>query len=381
MKVGARSIVGRGLLLGSALTAGLLLGACSASPHADRVGRFADRFSEMLAAEERARSVRRSVLRDQFVRLARPPAPMEMRVEWCGPQGERFTCVRLVGPGQQRGPQYPAASGRDFLAEANRVARVAGAQGPRRRDACGPRTTARPEIASQEARDPNRTNELRLNGVAALLQYMDQLRALTRAQDRIAFDEASNNLATATGSLATTAAGFGAGPAPAAVGQLASSSVALFAWFVGTSLEADRLRMLRRATAAACDDVQTIIDEAIRPILENSFRQSLETVNNVLSFTVPFTNTYLRRSSNMDRDTSRQMVEEIFLLVDRANELELLQGSLSSSLDAMVNAHGAIVMALNDSDMSEQDIIAALNIFALRVEAFARALRATRAIN
>ncbi len=122
----------------------------------------------------------------------------------------------------------------------------------------------------------------------AIDNYSAALIALTKAEDRAAFDNAAGKLSAAVGSLAASAAALAGGPAGAAaspgIGTLASSSTNAIFWLVGQGLDYQRLKTLRISTQAANTAIHTLAANAIGdPILSDQRHERLHGLEMLLT--------------------------------------------------------------------------------------------------
>src|SRR6202011_2137433 len=122
----------------------------------------------------------------------------------------------------------------------------------------------------------------------ALDNYFGALGAITKAEDRAAFDSAADKASASIDALAqsvASASGKGAAAAPLYGAFAKASSSAIF-WLVGQGLDRQRLDQLRISTSEAEKYIPTLADVIGDPILADQRRKRLDILDGLLALKI-----------------------------------------------------------------------------------------------
>ena len=224
--------------------------------------------------------------------------------------------------------------------------------------------------------EPKTLNKLQVSGLLQALQnYTAALSALTNAQDRADFDNASSNLSTAVGSFIggiATASGVAAPLAPA-VSELADTSSNLVLWLVGEDLDYRRLKKLKLAVSTASLPMHTLT-QALGVNLDDQSKQRQSVLKELLSFQVNAMNSANAAKLN-DKDfgtafDNAQAAADAFQAVKESSPVEVVQ-ALSEAHDQLVNA------IYKNDDISFTNLANSLQTFSTLANNLANAALAT----
>ena len=224
--------------------------------------------------------------------------------------------------------------------------------------------------------EPKTLNKLQVSDLLQALQnYTAALSALTNAQDRADFDNASSNLSTAVGSFIggiATASGVAAPIAPA-VSELADTSSNLVLWLVGEDLDYRRLKKLKLAVSTASLPMHTLT-QALGVNLDDQSKQRQSVLKELLSFQVNAMNSANAAKVN-DQDfgtafDNAQAAADAFQAVKESSPVEVVQ-ALSEAHDQLVNA------IYKNDDISFTSLANSLQTFSTLANNLANAALAT----
>jgi hypothetical protein len=226
-----------------------------------------------------------------------------------------------------------------------------------------------PPALSEVEQARNKTTAL----LAALRDYARALVAVTNAADRAAYDAAVGQLASAVGTITKDA-----GPQGAAISTVAPAAVNLTGWAVGAALDQQRLESLKTGVDAVgrpLSDGKTIpIDVVAREAGAGLFALALAQREVLVSEL----NTLTRPLGPSLTDAAyRQRLgdaEAVAAVLDR-----LRQTDPTATASALIDAHKALVAAVDDPNRDYSSLVEAVNDFADQAAALHAALSATPA--
>jgi hypothetical protein len=229
------------------------------------------------------------------------------------------------------------------------------------------RSGGSPPARSEIEQARNKTTVL----LAALKDYAQALVAVTNAADRAAYDAAVGQLASAVGAIASNA-----GPQGAAIGTVAPAAVNLTGWVVGAALDQQRFDSLKAGVDAVgrpLPDGKTIaIDAVAREAGAGLFALALaqrEVLVNELN-----TLTHSLGPSLTDA-AYRQRLNDAQAIAAVLDRLRLTDPTATAN--ALINAHRALVAAVDDPGRDYSSLVTAVNDFADQAAALHAALSAT----
>jgi hypothetical protein len=226
-----------------------------------------------------------------------------------------------------------------------------------------------PSVLSEVEQAGNKTTAL----LAALKAYAQALVAVTNAADRAAYDAAVGQLASAVGTITKDA-----GPQGAAIGTVAPAGVNLIGWVVGAALDQQRFESLKAGVDAVgrpLSDGKTIpIDvvarEAGAGLYALALAQREVLVNELNTLSGPL-------GSSLTDAAYRQRLSDaaaVAAVLDR-----LRQSDPTATASALIDAHKALVAAVDDPNREYSSLVKAVNDFADQAAALHAALSVTPA--
>jgi hypothetical protein len=198
--------------------------------------------------------------------------------------------------------------------------------------------------------------------------YAAGLAAVTKAEDRTAFDNASAKVAAAVGDLVKTAAG----PEGMAAGPLAKASTSLVLWVIGQELDYRRYEELQLAMRMACAPIHTLTD-ALGVILEEQRNAYLSAARSVLILKVQAVNRLRGQKSVTDQDYGAA-IDEVYAAADTFQTVRLTDPWATAQ--ALRKAHDNLVVAVRNGTGELPAVVASVQAFAERTNDLARAAEA-----
>jgi hypothetical protein len=210
----------------------------------------------------------------------------------------------------------------------------------------------------------------------SLKSYAAALVAITKAQDRADFDAAAGKVSAAVGALVQSAAdasGEGAAAAPAA-GTVAKASTDILLWVVGQSLDWQRWRELRRATAAACEPVHSLA-MAVQFMLEEQRDVELRTLRPQLTLYIQAANRL--RASRANDQAYGDAIDRAFTAADSYQAVRVT--APQAAAQSLQEAHDKLVVAVRNDTGQSDALVTSLTTFAKNVSQFETAAQTASA--
>ena len=206
-----------------------------------------------------------------------------------------------------------------------------------------------------------------------LRDYAHALVAVTNAADRAAYDAAVGQLASAVGTIAKDA-----GPQGAAASTVAPAAVNFVGWIVGTALDQQRFDSLKAAVNAVgtpLPDGKTIpIDYVAKVAGAGLFALALAQrevlIKEIDTLTHPL-------GPSLTEAEYKKGLSEAQALVTVLDGLR--QNDPTAAAEGLIEAHKALVAAVNDPGQNYASLVKAVADFADRASALHTALTATPA--
>jgi hypothetical protein len=216
--------------------------------------------------------------------------------------------------------------------------------------------------------------------VVALKAYADGLAAVTNAQDRKDYDAAASQLASSVAGLGTALGAVT--PAGAAAGPALSAVVTFATWIVGEALDAARFKTLRSAVNAVGTPsadlggqsaIQVVADKAITPALRAIKSARLELLIRELNAREDRINADLSAmgARHVPLDRYDMPVTELSSVVATLNSVRAVDPAAVST--SLVNAHNALVEAVNDKSRQFQTLLSSVADFSDKAAAVEKA--------
>jgi hypothetical protein len=202
----------------------------------------------------------------------------------------------------------------------------------------------------------------------ALKDYADGLSAVTKAQDRADFDNAAAKVSAAVEGLAKSAP-----PPYSAAAPIAKASTNAVLWLVGQDLDYRRLQQLRNATEAACEPIHVLAAALVVP-LEQQRGDRLDGLYTLLN---------LRIEALNQKRNDRHVTDEVYgaAIDDAQAAADAFQtvraADPEATVEALRNAHDALVVAVRSNDGQFNALIGSLQAFQQQATGLANAAAAS----
>ena len=233
-------------------------------------------------------------------------------------------------------------------------------------DVCEPSSDSTPVPKADAAKSLPPLQPAQL--LKTLDDYIAALAAITKAQDRMEFDNAAAKVSAAVGGLAQSAGPYGAAAAPVAK---ASSNAAL--WLVGQELDYRRLQELQIATRAACEPIH-VLTAALGGMLEDQRKVRLRGLHGLLGLKIQAVNT-ARIAPHVSDQTYGAAVDDAQAVADAYQTVRATNPQATAQ--ALSGAHDALVVAVRNNDGQFVALITSLQTFAQRADDLATAAATT----
>jgi hypothetical protein len=226
------------------------------------------------------------------------------------------------------------------------------------------------EIGAPELQQPvtpkqaaeNLTPSQRDDLLKDLSSYLDALAALTRAEDRAAFDAAAVKVAAAVGALTSTA-GAAAGGIGSGVGPMAAASTNVVLWLVGTALDERRYSALREGTWRGCRPVR-VLSRALEFVLDELRGNRLGVLSSTIAWRVHALN-FGRSIRTLSDQAYGAAVDDVFATMD---SYELVRKIDPAGLTtAIADSHDELALAVYRGNGQSAEFAIALDAFSRNV--------------
>jgi hypothetical protein len=184
----------------------------------------------------------------------------------------------------------------------------------------------------------------RIDLLKALDDYTAALSAITNAQDRADFDNATAKVSAAVGNLARSVVpGYGAAAVPS---FKTSTSTNVFRWLVGQDLEYRRLQELQGVTRASCAPIHTLVD-ALGLVLEEQRNARLTGLFDLLVRKTQAVNR-ARAAPHVSDQDYRAAIEEAEAVADEFQKVR--DTDPHATAQGFRDAHDALVIAVRNNN-------------------------------
>lgn len=208
----------------------------------------------------------------------------------------------------------------------------------------------------------------------ALKDYAQALVAVTNAADRAAYDAAVGQLASAVGTIAKDA-----GPQGAAASTVAPAAVNFMGWMVGTALDQQRFDSLKAGVTA----VSTPLPDENKTIPINYVAETAGA--GLYALALAQRDVLIKEKDILTRPLGPSLTDAAYRqgLSDAQAVLTALDGLRQTdpraAAEGLVEAHKALVAAVNDPSQNYASLVKAVGDFADQASALHTALTATPA--
>lgn len=236
-----------------------------------------------------------------------------------------------------------------------------------------PPCLAYPADGNAKIEDPYPIHPNLQKSILLLKGYAGGLAAVTNANDRTEFNTAFGKLAKSVSGLVSAVPG--AGPA---AGAIAAAGINVFAWIVGTSLDIERFRALRDAVNEVDKPVGTRHEKPI-VVIAKAFQETL------ISLSGSRRNELYLQATTIREQMVGPMSPETYKarLADLESVLAIYEGlrrlDPKAAANGLVEAHTALVDAVNNPKLDLAALVQSLGEFKDKVSALEAAITAASA--